>query len=174
MSNSGFIIEELSRRCYNRDGQAQNYTKKFVLAVLKGLKREIDSVRVVGSMELAVTGEEPNVLELDDYAEELQNVFDCLSEVRLDPELLSASKKFEIDFMSRVDVYRKRPRNCEADKGIHVIQTKWVHVNKGEASDQCTDRDCAGKNSFGGTRSCQERLHRWDRSSAYCSCSPKR
>ena len=66
-SNSRCTIEELSRRCYNRDGQAQNYTKKFVLAVFKGLKREIDSVKVVGSMELAVTREEPNVLELDRY-----------------------------------------------------------------------------------------------------------
>ena len=40
MSTSQCIIEELSMRCCNRDGQAENYTKKFVLAVFKGLKRE--------------------------------------------------------------------------------------------------------------------------------------
>ena len=44
MSNSECIIEELSMRCYNRDGQAKKNMMKFVLAVLKGLKREIDSV----------------------------------------------------------------------------------------------------------------------------------
>ena len=33
--------------------------KKFVLAVLKGLKREIVSVKVIGSMEDGVTCEEP-------------------------------------------------------------------------------------------------------------------
>ena len=61
-------------------------------------------------MEVGVTCEEPNVLELDEYVEELQNVFDSISGVRLDPELLSASRKVEIDFMNRLDVYRIRPR----------------------------------------------------------------
>ena len=55
--------------------------KKFVVAVLKGLKREIDSVKAIGSIEVGVTCEEPNVLELDESAEELQNVFDSISGV---------------------------------------------------------------------------------------------
>ena len=89
MSNSGCIIEVLSMRCYNQDGQAKNYMNWFVLAVLiKGLKREIDSVKAMGSMEVGVTCDEPDVLELDEYAEELQNVSDNISGVRLDPELL--------------------------------------------------------------------------------------
>ena len=40
MSNSKCIMEELSKRCYNKDGQAQNHMKNFVVVVLKGLKRE--------------------------------------------------------------------------------------------------------------------------------------
>ena len=51
-------------RCYNRDGQAEKYTKKFVLAVLRGLTREIDSVKAIGSVEVGVTREESNVLVL--------------------------------------------------------------------------------------------------------------
>ena len=127
MSNSECVIEELSKRCYNKGGQAKNYMKNFVAAVLKGLKREFDSVKAIGSMEVSVTCEEPNVSELD----ELQNVFDSISGVRLDPELLSASRKVEIDFMNRLEVYRK-PRNWAKDKGIHVIPTKWADVNKGD------------------------------------------
>ena len=111
----------MSKRCYNKSGQAKNHTKNFVVAVLEGLKRELDSVKAIGSMEVGVTCEEPNVLELDEYAEELQNVFDSISGVRLDPELL---RKVEIDFMNRLEVYRKRPRNWTKDKGIHVIPTK--------------------------------------------------
>ena len=106
--------------------------KNFVVAVLKGLKGEIDSVKAIGSMEVGVTCEEPNVLELDEYAEGLQNVCDSISGVRLDPELLSASRKVEIDFMNRLEVYRTRPRNWAKDKGIHVIPTTWVDVNKGD------------------------------------------
>ena len=89
MSNSKCIIEELSKRCFYKDGQAQNHMKNFVVVLLKGLKREI-SVKSIGSMEVGVTFDEPNVVELDEYAEkaaeELRNVFDSISGVRLDHE----------------------------------------------------------------------------------------
>ena len=71
MSNSECIIEEMGKRCYNKCGQAKNHVKNFVVAVLKGLKREIDPVKAIGSMEVGVTCEEPNALEFDEYAEEL-------------------------------------------------------------------------------------------------------
>ena len=120
MSNSGCFIEGLGLRCCSRDGQA-------------GLKREIDSLKAVGSMEVGVPCEESNVLEIDEYAEELQNVFDNISGVRLDPELVHLSRQVEIDFMSRLNVYRKRSRHWVTDKGIPVIPTQWVDVNKGNA-----------------------------------------
>ena len=122
-----------------------------MVAVLKGLKREIDSVKAIGSMEVGVTCEEPDVLELDEYAEELHNVFDNISGVRLDPELLSASRKVEIDFMNRLEVHRKRPRNWAKDKGIHVIPTKWVDVNRGD-----------DKRPEYWSRLCGIELKRWD------------
>ena len=45
-------------------------------------------MKAIGSMEVGVNCEESNVLELDEHAEELQNVFVSTSAVRLDPELL--------------------------------------------------------------------------------------
>ena len=78
----------------------KGHMKNFVIAVLKGLKREMDSVKAIGSTEVGITCEEPNVLELDEY---------------------------------RLEVYRKRPRSRATDKGLHVIPTKWVDVNKGGA-----------------------------------------
>ena len=118
MSNSECIIEELSKRCYNKGGQAKNHMKNFVVAVLKGLKRDQHCSKRLVQWTVGVTCEEPNVLELDEHAEELQNVFDNISGVRLDPELLSASRRVEIDFMNRLEVYRKRPRSWAKDKGI--------------------------------------------------------
>ena len=98
-----------------------------------GLKREIDCVKAIGSMEVGVTCEEPTVLELDEYAEELQNVFDSISGVRLDPELVECVEEGRDRLHeSVVEVYRKRLRNWAKDKGIHVIPTKWVNVNKGD------------------------------------------
>ena len=50
-------------------------------------------MKAIGSMEVGATCEELNVLELDEYAEELQNMFDNVSGLRLDPELWSALRK---------------------------------------------------------------------------------
>ena len=114
MSNSECIIE---------DGQAKGHMRNFVIAVLKGQKKEIDSVK---AMEVGVTREEPNVLELDEYAEEL-------SGVHLDREIVSASRKVEIDSTNRLEVYRKRPRSWATNKGLHVIPKKWADSNNGDA-----------------------------------------
>ena len=51
--------------------------KNFLVAELKGLKREIDSVKAIGLMEVGVICEEPNVLELDEYAEKAA---ECVSQ----------------------------------------------------------------------------------------------
>ena len=69
----------------------------FVLAVPRGFKNEIDSAKAIGSMEVGVTCEEPNVLELEEYTEELFNVFDSVSGTRIGPELLKASRQVELD-----------------------------------------------------------------------------
>ena len=37
---------------------------------------------------------------------------------------ISASRKVEIDFMNRLKVYRKRPRNWAEDRGIHVREQR--------------------------------------------------
>ena len=78
-------------------------------------------------------------------------MFDSISGVRLDPDLLSASRKVEIDFMNRLDVYRKRPRSWAKDTGIHVIPTKWVDVNKVD-----------DKRPEYRSRLCGQELKRWD------------
>ena len=53
--------------------------------------------------------------------------------------------------MSRLNVYRKRPRHWATDKGIPAIPSKWVDVNKGDAG-QPEWRE----------RLCGKELKRWD------------
>ena len=95
------------------------------------------------------------MLELDEYAEELQNVFDNISGVRLDPELPQVSRQVEIDFMSRSE------RVPQAFQTLGDGQWHSCHPNevggreqREMLGNQSTDRDCAGKNSNGGTRPC--------------------
>ena len=85
------------------------------------------------------------MLDLDEHAEELHNVFDSTSGVHFDPELLSASTKVGIDLMNRLEVYRKRPRSWATDKGLHV------DVNK-------TDAERPDHRS----RLCGKEIKRWD------------
>ena len=109
----------------------------------EGSQEEIDSAKAIGSMEISVTCEEPNALKLDEYTEELLDVFDSISGTRLDPELLKVSRQVELDFMSQQGVYRKRPRTWGTDRGFPVISTKWVDVNKGTPSKpECRSRLC--------------------------------
>ena len=96
-------------------------------------------------------GEESDVLQPDEYAGKLQDVIDDISGVRLDPELLQVSRQVEIDFMSRMNVHRRRPRQWATEKGIPVIPTKWVDVNTGDAR-QAENR----------SRLCEKELKRWD------------
>ena len=72
-------------------------------------------------MEIGVICEEPNVLELDKCTEELLDVFDSIRGMRLDPELFKVSRQVELDFISRLSVFSKRPRTWATDRGIPVI-----------------------------------------------------
>ena len=61
ISNSECIIERL------RERSQDSSRTRFVLSVLKGLKNEIHSAKVLGLMEIGITCEETNVLEVDEY-----------------------------------------------------------------------------------------------------------
>ena len=92
VSNSECITQELREWCCSQD----SCRTRFMLSVLS-LKNEIDSAKAIGSVEIGVTCEEPHVLELDEYTEELLDVFDSISGTRLDPELLTVSRQVELD-----------------------------------------------------------------------------
>ena len=79
--------------------------------------------------------------------------FDSISGVRLDPELLSASRKVEIDFMSRLDVYRKRTKGIGRRTRVFTSsQRNGLTLTKEMPSDQSTDQYFARKSSNAGTR----------------------
>ena len=65
-------IEELSLCCCNDDGQARDHLKNVVMNVTGGLKREIASVKTVGTSEVGGVGEESNVMEPDECTNEVQ------------------------------------------------------------------------------------------------------
>ena len=93
----------------DNSGRTVQYKLNAQSLRLFGLHSDVNDVHRAGANRLQnkQTCVEPNVLELDEHAKELQNVFDNISRARLDPELLSVSRKVEIDFMNRLEMYRK-------------------------------------------------------------------
>ena len=59
--------------CCGKDGQAKSDVKNFV-SVFRGLRKEIDSVKAMGSKEVGGFGEESNVMNSDEHTKEFQNV----------------------------------------------------------------------------------------------------
>ena len=112
--------------------------------------------------------EESNAVDLENMKE--QNVFDHISGVRLDPELLSASKD-EIEFMKSLEDDRKvgqRTRIFMSSSRKEKTRTKDM------SSDQSISRDYVEKISNAGIRRYQECLHQWHRSNTWCSYPSKR
>ena len=169
MSNSKCIIVELSKRCYSKDGQAQNHMENFVVVVLNGLKRErnlCESDWFNGSWRFFWWTQCARAWRVRGKgAEELQNVFDSISgSASQFWVVMSVSRKVEIHYMNLLEVYRKQWRIGAFVSSQRKVQT-WTEAM---TSDQIVE-----KNSNVGTRRCQERSHRWDRSSVWCFLFPK-
>ena len=77
------VTEKLSVCCCNEDGQTKSHVKNVVMLVSRGLTREIDSVKEIGSNEVGGVGEESNVMKPDEYTNEIQYVVGRMSAVEL-------------------------------------------------------------------------------------------
>ena len=73
---------------------------------------------------------------LDQYSQHSLSkpVFDAASGVKLDPAMVKAARKEELDQVHKHKVYRKVLRQMARDRGKRVIGVKWVDLNKGDDS----------------------------------------
>ena len=55
----------------------------------------------------------------------------------MDPRLVEAARKEEIEEIRRMNVYKKVPREqCVRETGLAPVGTRWVDVNKGDSATQ--------------------------------------
>ena len=73
-----------------------------MIMVIRGLKRENESVKAIGSNR--AVGE--------------SNVMDSISEMVFDTRLLRESRQMEIEVVNQLDVYYRRPRQWESFVGM--------------------------------------------------------
>ena len=63
----------------------------------------------------------------DTWAEEF---YDNVTGQSLDADLVRQARKTKVEFINHMKVWDKMPRQEAARRGIHIIQGRWVDVNK--------------------------------------------
>ena len=104
-SKSEYVTEELGMCCCNKVKRTKIHVKNVLLMVYRGLKRENDSVKAIGSKEVGRAIEESNAM-------------DSISVVEFDTRLLRESRQMEIDFVNQLDVYYRHPRQWASFVGM--------------------------------------------------------
>ena len=144
MTNSEEIAKELQGTCENvlqgrevhrhvhlvgagRAKAAQVYPKELCEAILRGLKKQMKRDKHISSIEEMIGGPVP-----DDYVEwedQVDKFYDDTTGAELDPELIKAARKEELDWLHKERVYVRVPRSeCEGP----LLKLKWINVNKGD------------------------------------------
>ncbi|CAK0811159.1 unnamed protein product, partial [Prorocentrum cordatum] len=144
LTNSDEIAWELTRRCpgcvrhcktvgLGRRGvrAIERCPPGLVAAVLRGLRREAVARGQLGALEARPRLDEPPVW--DAYPEYYAEIVDNISGAALDPELVAAGRKEEMEFLRGLGAYAcdSKQRGRE-ETGRDPVPMVWVDVNKGD------------------------------------------
>ena len=64
--------------------------------------------------------------------EQYEQIFDEVTGIPLPMELVAKGKQEEIDWVRSIKLYDKVPRRLAKERGIPIVRTRWVIVNKGD------------------------------------------
>ena len=145
LTNSPCVAAQLRKRCPGDHQHAntiglsnkgrrhiERYPAKLVSAILRGLRAEAVSAGWIGSLEAGPHIDEPEPW--DCHPEYYQQISDNISGVPLDPELVAAARKEELDFVvTELGAYRYTTvEECRRETGKPPVPMVWVDVNKGD------------------------------------------
>ena len=144
LTNSKQIAEELQGTCENelrgrivhrhvhlvggsRAKAAQVYPRELVEAILRGLKRELRTSFNLSAVEEAVGGPVPD--DAGEFEDLMEEFYDEASGAKLDPKLVKQSRKEELDWIHKEQVYVRVPASEVTGP---LLQLKWLDLNKGD------------------------------------------
>ena len=150
MTNSFEIDMELQKRCDQHPevlgGRAKwtaRYPEDMCMAISRGLLKEIRNgeLNVKGILSLRA-GDKIYEGESDGKSEgrrrevgheEVQEAWDDVTGERLDPREVLMARKTEMQYIRSKKVWHKIRRDEAIKKGIKIIKTRWLDINKGDA-----------------------------------------
>ena len=148
VSNSSAVLSEVALKCegghrhvhltHGRARAAQVYPEHLCYAILRGLRNQLISDKVMSVNNIGTVCEDPEETRQQNmysmYGADVQFI-DDLSGQPLDPKLVTAARAEEIRGAVKHHVYTKVPiSECWNETGNPPIGTKWVDINKGDAN----------------------------------------
>ena len=161
MSSSMEVLKRVERKCTNGDGNkphrhvhliqgrakaAQVYPRRLAESICKGIaaQKRIESLGVVARDILSIEkmidaakvsmGECPSA-ELHELGYEGMMAYDDVSGQELDPKLMMAARKEEIQYFRQMGVYEKVSiQECWKETGKAPIPVRWADINKGDTA----------------------------------------
>lgn len=149
MTNSPRIAAAVTKRCTNRINpkhmhhrhgrvfawkncrESEAYPPRLVSAILKALRAELIDCRLLGALDVGMTADEPEPLQL--HPEWYQHVIDQSTGKPLPPELVAKAREEEMGFVRKMKIWEyDTVENCLAKSGRQPIPMGWVDINKGD------------------------------------------
>ncbi|CAK0838042.1 unnamed protein product, partial [Prorocentrum cordatum] len=155
MSNNKEVLDEVCKRCPNDTGigsrhehstfvgrnmrVAERCPVKLLRAILRGLRRHLRNKKV---LTLSALDAGPNVddeeISLKDFVGKWRDTlrtefYDDLTGLPLDPTLVKAARRLEMDFMAQLGVWvYAREEDCQRELGRRPLSVRWVDIDKGD------------------------------------------
>jgi len=147
MTNSAEIAQELSKRCNSDhshqqlvDGRAKHaaeYPEGLCRAIVRGLivqlAADASQVKYLCSVRAGdvIDGKEKGFTEHVD--DDMTQAWDDVTGEILDPKEVIKARLKEVTYIRQKDVYKKITRREALRRGIKIVGTRWIDVNKGDA-----------------------------------------
>jgi hypothetical protein len=151
MTNSGEIAQELSKRCNQRHTHqtltgerarvAAEYPSGLCNAICRGLMNEIKmmAMQIRPLMILKHTdhvgkidGGGNNLVD-DRHEEAFGEAYDDISGAELNVKDVRKARLKELGYVDEKNVWTKMSRNEAIQKGIRVVDVRWIDINKGDS-----------------------------------------
>ena len=117
-----------------RAKSAEKYTAELLAALIRGMRAQLRSDKVLGALDAGVTVEEPDLLETEGPDDGVGETFDRTTGAVLDPKLVKNGRADEMGYMKQLKVFERRTvAECHERTGRGPIPTGWVDINKGDA-----------------------------------------
>ena len=157
MTNSYHIAQELRRRCNGshkhqaltdgRAARAARYPPELCRAICRGMLKEIaaEEAGLRAVAEVRACSAEQKAPSPSDFHEEEEQIslaqiaerqgegaWDDVTGMPLDEEEVRRARREEIEYVRSKKVWTKIPRADAVRRGMKIIKTRWIDINKGD------------------------------------------